>query len=420
MKLSKSVLAAVLGYGAIWLLVFAQYISRTDLIFAGDATGYHGGAIHLLLRGMYSFDGITPTITREPGMSLFLAGVYAIFGIGNAAAVFAVHGLLYLTAVLVVTREWAHRTSARIADIAAVLLLLFPPIFSVIFSLNRECLAMSLIAFTAAAWMRALRKPSLAIGALTGLLLGITMITYAAFLVFPLFFIATSLLLKLPWKVITVAIAVAVLPVVPWGVRNEMVSGRLCLTGCYRPVMQWYVRGERSEHLRGLEPLKCLAAEYVTRDWSNRSPYCSFNAVWHERWPEGFDESPTVLPVGEEAIEKIFRFFPYYLWDSMFEVIELHIPYVHFWGRTYNILAVIGTLLLYAGILLGLPDLRRNWRRWFPPLAFMIYVTGLFSLTDATPRYLMPVIFNYALLAGIGYDRILKSVCSPSRSSSRR
>ncbi|MBI5155839.1 hypothetical protein HZA45_01040, partial [Candidatus Peregrinibacteria bacterium] len=73
------------------LAVFAAIIlfllpARLLAPIGGDALSYNNGAISILTKHMYSQDFITPFYDREPGMSIFIAAVYTIFGIGNIAA----------------------------------------------------------------------------------------------------------------------------------------------------------------------------------------------------------------------------------------------------------------------------------------------------------------------------------------------
>jgi hypothetical protein len=176
----------------------------------------------------------------------------------------------------------------------------------------------------------------------------------------------------------------------------------LCLTGCYRAALQWHVRGEQAEHIGiNFEPARCLIAEYVTRDWTGRSDYCSFNGVWHRKWPAGFVGVPEDAEITREGQAKILANMPSYLWFSLFEVVELHLPYVNGWGRAYNLSAILWTALVYLGCALSVPFLRRKEYLLFA--AFIAYVTALFSLTDATPRYLVPILHCYAFLAVLGY-----------------
>ena len=64
-------------------------------------------------------------------------------------------------------------------------------------------------------------------------------------------------------------------------------------------------------------------------------------------------------------------------------------------------------VLIYVGMLFSLA----SWKNRFvwPLLVLIAYNTAVFSLTDATPRYLLPVIFCYMALSGIGYAKLLRS-----------
>jgi hypothetical protein len=187
-----------------------------------------------------------------------------------------------------------------------------------------------------------------------------------------------------------------------------MVTGRAALSGTFRPAVTWYVRGKQAEHLRGTEPFMCLWAEYISRDWSQRSPYCSFNGVKNTRWPQGMTAPEEHLPAGQEGISLIKQYWPWHLWFSVFEILELHIPYVDSWGFPYNQFAALSSLILYVGFLLAIPSLKKRETWLF--LAIIAYNTGIFIMTDATPRYLMPVAFCYVFLASLGYDRALTRI----------
>ena len=84
----------------------------------------------------------------------------------------------------------------------------------------------------------------------------------------------------------------------------------------------------------------------------------------------------------------------------------MHIPFVgggisHY----FNIYIAVTGALMYLGMIFGL---RSMFDRRFVFLALIIlYNVGVFALTDATPRYLVPVLFGYAVFAAIGYDALL-------------
>ena len=151
----------------------------------------------------------------------------------------------------------------------------------------------------------------------------------------------------------------------------------------------------------------------VFTDWTGRSPQCSFNGLMHQRWPNGVPRDVDHSAVTQESQAKIKANLPSYLWFSAVDTIELHLPYLGGgWSRAYNIYASLTMLMLYIGFVFGLTSvLRREYVLWFLLLG---YNTAVFILTDATPRYLMPVIFCYALFAGIGYDWLIKKITRTS------
>lgn len=402
----------VFAYAAVWLCIYAvdirphyEGIILRDQTDIGDAVQYNSLAVNLVQKGMYSLDGVTPFFEREPGYSAFLAAVYKVVGIDAYGIVFFLQGLLYLLAVLFFERTLRRLTSPNIALIATGFLLFMPTGFHVVFLLIRESLALSLGLIFCTATYEAWQRRSWGYAALAGASLGYLILTYAALLLVPIFLVAAFVLMRFPWKQAVLMFIVAGTVIAPWAIRNYSHKGELCLTGCYRAALQWYVRGEQAETIRGFEPARCLWAEYISRDYTGRDLNCNFNAVWHRKWPDGFYPTIEDRAIGRAGQEKILAHFGWYLWFSVFEVVELHLPYVDSWSTVYNVLAALWSVIVYVGCLLALPFL---WRRWAAlPAAFMLYFTAVFILTDATPRYLAPALFCYAAFAGVGYDRLL-------------
>lgn len=411
-----------LAYAAVWCAVYAYTASKGLLSFqfvseglSGDPYQYDALARSLVTHGTFSLDGVTPFFEREPGYSVFLALVYLVFGTGSHVAVFAIQAILYFLATAAFERSVRPFLlgNARIVLIAS--LLFAPPVFHALFALTRESLALSLCMSLTAAIFSLRQGPSYTRAALSGALLGALLLVNVPFLLFPVGLAALLLWWRVPWTRVALCMVIAGAALSPWVIRNEALRGMPCITGCYREALQWYVRGEQAEHIGvGPEPAMCLWAEYVSRDWNGRSPYCSFNAVWHARWPEGFIGVPEDVLATNEGKAKIRAHFGNYLWFSLFEVVELHLPYVNGWGRGYNLLAVLWTAATYVGCILSLPKLRRTEYLLFA--AFMLYLTGVYSLTDATPRYLVPILHCYAFLAVLGYTGVRPWSAAPSSS----
>lgn len=372
-----------------------------DLAFGGDAYDYNRGAINMVTMGMYSLDGVSPTMEREPGQSTFLALIYLFFGIENYVAVFIVQGILFLIASLLFVREVERTFSSRVAAITLALLFIAPSIYHTIFSVYRENFALSQLLLFSALFFSFMRRKSLAKAVGLGILFGAVIFTYFPFIFFPLFLLILLVIERVEKKYMALIVCVPFLLVSLWCIRNYQIDGQFRFSGEFRSTAMWHARGEQAEHLRGFDAFECLWAEYISRDWSELpcdcSTNCLINTKWHNRIPTGEEAA-----IAATAKQEILRNFPHYIVFSVFEVLELHLPYVNGWGFWYNVLTALSTVVFYSGCFLAIPVLRHR-RYWFF-LVFIFYATAVFSLTDATPRYLIPIIFCYAALGAVGYD----------------
>lgn len=417
-RFTRTVAALFIVYAAIGGTVIASQLQiPANQVFVSDAGDYHNGAANLVTKGKYSVDGEHAFVEREPGQSIYLAVIYRIFGVGNRPVVYIFQMLLYFGASLL----FVHRLRKLITDRAALLtlsfLLFLPSIYHVVYSFNRELLTLVLFMIVAQAVVVLMQRPRWIDACIAGAAFGYLLITYSPFIYLPVAFLPLLLWIRIPWKHVAAITLLTILPVVFWALRNEKITHELCLTRCNSTVQIWYVRGEQAENVKGVEAFWCLWAEYVSRDWSNRSWACSFNHVKNTKWPNGIEGSPAELKaIGEAGKVKIKANFGSYVVFSLFDIIELHLPYLG-WGRFYNVVASIGHFAMYIGTLGALVGFIRRkirWQRWYLiPLLIMSYTTAVFIATDATPRYLMPIIFCYCLFAAIGFDAMFRRESTP-------
>lgn len=388
------------------LLLPTRLQESPDVTFQSDALDYHSGAENLLKTGIYSRDGVTLTSEREPGYSGFLMIVYSIFGIGNRTAMYLMQSALYLAVSLFFVWEFMKHTSQKVGIITLLLLITLPAAIHANFWPLRESLTLSLMIFLMTALLRLKRTNAWWPAIAGGIALGLLILTYMPYLFLPIFLLPLLWTWKLSWQKLVVTFAIAGSIVGLWGVRNYLTQGTLAFSGTHRPAVVWYARGEQAEYVRGLEPLRCLIAEYITRDWTNRSHACSFNALMHEKWPGGIFDPATDRQIARESQQKILRHFGNYLWFSVFEILELNLPYVNGWGRIYNVFAVISQLILFIGIVLAIPQIIRRWKELSLFLLIPLYTIAVFILTDATPRYHVPILGCYVVLAALGYSSL--------------
>lgn len=378
-----------------------------DTIFAGDAASYSAGAKSLLSTGLYSLDGIHPAMTREPVMSMFLVPIYFVFGAENAVALAVIQMILLFASAYAFCTVFSRRVGSRAAGITFLLLLTSGSVLHTVFSAYRESLVLSLLLLFSAVYVRRSQRPALD-AVLLGLFFGLVVLTYYSFIFFPFFLLVVWIRDKRPLKLFFLFCLVTLSLTSAWALRNMSHDGIFRVIDNRRTAVMWHVRGEQAERLRGLEPFRCLWSEYVSRSWDGRADACSYNALMHKKWPTGFEADGEFLVAEKEGKQKIVQFFPWYLWFSIFEVIELHLPYLGGgWSFAYNAYASLTQLFLAIGVIASL--LRFFDKRLALFFAFAIYNTLVFILTDATPRYLLPVFFAYAALAGVGYDLVLQA-----------
>lgn len=389
------------------MIVFPFFIGVPwESVFASDAIGYSTGAKNILLHGLYSFDGIHPFMDREPVMSAFLVPIYALAGIENGIATAAVQAVMLFLASWFFCECFARVTGSRAAGITFLLILTSGSVLHTVFSAYRECLVMSLLLVFAGLWLSDDRSYPTSV--LMGLLLGLVILAYYSFVFLPLFLLVAWILEKRPLKQCAGLLLVCALTVSVWGLRNASYDGRFRVIDNRRTAVMWHVRGEQAERIRGLEPLWCLWSEYISRDWNGRSSACSYNGLMHVKWPAGDTSSlESYASTAAEGKAKIRANIHWYLWFSFFEILELHLPFVGGgWSHAFNVYAAFTQLILAVGFLLGLVRIRD--RRLLLLFTLIAYNTGVFIFTDATPRYMLPVFFCYAAIAGIGYDLLLK------------
>jgi hypothetical protein len=377
-----------------------------EIFFQGDAAEYSGAALHILRGGFYSLDGIHPLVFREPGMSAFLAAIYFVFGAQNGLAVVGVQALLYWLSAWFFCTQLARSQNARVAGICFVLLCTSGSVFHSVISAYRECMALSMLMTFCGLLLWNGRELRWWRTAVMGALLGGLILLYYTFIFLPPLLLLTLWKNKPLLRHGAVLVVAGYLIVGAWGLRNASYDGQFRVINSQRTAVMWYVRGEQAERVTGFEPFRCLWSEYISRNWTGRSDACSFNGLMHRRWPQGVDDTANAA-VAKAGQAKILAYLPSYLNFSFYEVLELHLPYVGGgWSTAFNVFAALTALVLYVGFVVGLTAFfRRENILWMTIIA---YNTLVFVLTDATPRYLVPVLFCYAVFSAIGYDRLLQ------------
>lgn len=383
-----------------FLAFYFVYTYKYDAILIDDASVYNLTARNFLQHYTYTLDGTTPYFGREPGYSVFLAFIYSMFGVQNTFAVFLAQVMIGTISTFIFTRELVHWLPKPSVQIFTWLLLLYPSVWVAHMSILRESITLSLFLISGNFLLRSLRNQKSKDAIWTGVLVGILILVDAPFFLLPFFILPFLYFYKIKLRTLCIITISCIVILLPWTVRNYTLTGSTCIAGCNRADLQWAVRGIQAKDLRGMEPMYCLYSEYISRNYDNRSPSCGFNAVMHRIFPTGFTGSAADAKLGAEGKQLIKENFVWYAWHSLFEVVELHLPNVNSWGFVYNSWLALYTCFVFFGILLGI---RHFYTIYWLLLAIVIYTIGIYTLSDAIPRYLIPILFCYCIFSSIGY-----------------
>ena len=410
----RSLIIGTVSY-IVLLCIVVPTLSPIPLpLFVSDDAAYSGAAIHLLRDGFLSLDGIQAYMDREPGQSVLLAVAYALFGVENPYGVFIVHALLIYSTALVFCRSLGQKISRRVGEITFFLLLTSGSVFHTIFSAYRESLTLSFFLLFATVYFSLEERMSIKKVIAASLLIAGIILTFYTFIYLPPFIALLWLIEKRAKRHIALFLLMTYACVGFWSYRNYVSLGHFQVIDDRRANIVLFVRGEQAVNIRGWEPARCLWAEYISRDYSRVSPSCNFNAVMHRHWPDGFLPGVDYSVDGSIGKEKILSHPFAYLWFSLFEIVELHLPYVGGGFRTaFNVYTLFTQVILFFGCIFAASLFRERSLRFF--ILLLVYNTIIFSLTDAIPRYLLPIFFCYAFLSAVGYDRLLQRFFSPRR-----
>ncbi len=239
-----AVLARVLA--AAVLNGYLAGIPGRDYLIEGDAEGYWVLALNLLQGKDFSLYEPPRYVLRMPGFPAVLALLISVCGDSQEAVRY---GLAVLTSLAVLPAVWLGTTwHSRGAGVwAGVVIALMPVYVGFSVTILTECLFAAVIlwnVWACARWLEALQqesRPSLSVwgwGAISGLLAGLAVYFRPSWLLFP-----AVLLPALGWIVWTnrktcrrglaswgVLCVCLLLPLLPWGWRNQHVTGHFVLT----------------------------------------------------------------------------------------------------------------------------------------------------------------------------------------------
>lgn len=392
----------------------------------GDAREYVAIGRTLAEHGAYGFTPGVPTMYREPGYPLFLAGVFVLFGSGMGVLLVFLPllqlAMLVAAAMLleaIILELWPGRRRSAIA--AGVLLVGYPIMIQYANLLLTETLALLLLHVIAYAWLRLMRAEQEAWrwGALAGVASGWVVLTRLTWLFLPLAMAAVAVFLRRYTAPRRAAIALAA--IVPFLFAGVWI-GRNCLTfGTCAPAgragMLTYahaVKPELPQESKERYLLATLAGDFFV---SYHDPAFRLRDVdgltahipeWDMLKAEGWSDERVEAHFSAKAKELIIRHPFAYLGYGLLEVWKLTTPLffkgptagtfagVHppapFWPHAAVLIAIrIWTAAFLVALALGMIRLARTRAYGLIVAMPVAYHILIHILLDAIPRYFLPV-----------------------------
>jgi 4-amino-4-deoxy-L-arabinose transferase-like glycosyltransferase len=230
MRHEAAVLCAILALAL--SLQVALIVARAEPSGGGgaDSLEYSRHAMSLLRRGVYSFDGVTPDRMRQPVYPLFLAGVYAVFGVQNHP-VYLLQALINTATVCLVWRLARMLSVSPPAALGAALLVAaYPPFVCLSGLVLTESLSTFLLMGAAMLFVRTTGRPGAGPAVALGLVVGLHTLCRPVTALLPVFLVPLWwLVLGSARRAIRTGLLAGLgflLAMAPWGLRNALTLGQ--------------------------------------------------------------------------------------------------------------------------------------------------------------------------------------------------
>jgi 4-amino-4-deoxy-L-arabinose transferase-like glycosyltransferase len=217
----------LLASGIFWIaaIIYSFYM-RDRLPYPDEQWYFNDYAQNLARLHIFSRDGITPTAFHPPAYSFFLALIVSL-GLGITTARLMNFLAMFLTIICLF--NLLEDQSHKLASILSVLLILgYPVLFYTAGTLYPQTFG---ALFFILAILLYLKEPLVTKNAiLSGVSLGIAILTVPTFLFVPFFFVLFSMFIRKDIFVKTGLLFIMVfITIVPWTIRNYLVFNRFVL-----------------------------------------------------------------------------------------------------------------------------------------------------------------------------------------------
>jgi 4-amino-4-deoxy-L-arabinose transferase-like glycosyltransferase len=407
---------ALVAYAVLLFVVLPEFAKVLGPRYGISFADNYDGLAHSLASGHgYRFaPDLAPTLMREPGYPLFLAGVFAVLGYSIEAARFANLLLAGAAGFLLVRLAAAAGLSTGASALAAAIFLLHPGTVIAAARGGFELFFVFLLLLFMLFLSRATERNALGPYAIAGLLLGLVAITRNTILLFPALLLGYFLLTarggaeRARYCLRFALLGAAMLVVLaPWVIRNYQVAGEFIPTTTVQGVA-----AQSGLHIckglasgRGLQELDRQAAE--ERNTLARQLGYQFRSGYYQY----FHATPNEIAFNRYLLAKVAG---EYRSDPLLWMRCMGQNAFNFWfaGKTWQVTMMNAAIQLpfLALAALGVYWYARTgrWRRIALPMLLVLYLYALHVPIHAQARYSAPLVPLLAIAASLGIMRLLE------------
>jgi 4-amino-4-deoxy-L-arabinose transferase-like glycosyltransferase len=415
-------LLTVILHAAVLFLVIPQLTHRVMAFYNQDryVDGYDQLAQNLVLGNGYRFYPDTArTMMREPGYPILLAGLMFLWG-NSFAAVKIANLCLALATAWLMTRLAARMSSSWILQVLPPLLFLFHPATLIAESRGgvETLFAFLLILFLLALYT-ALERADWRYFALTGTVLGLTVLVRSTPMLFPLFLLGYFLVAQRQQssalaicRNITVMIVAMFTVLSPWIVRNYRLSHKFVPTASVLGVSAHageYLCTHRTEDKPWFLLDRDAAAERFTIASELGYPYKDVKDGYYQSFYSTSDE----LRFSSYLAARVFG---EYKSNPLLCVRCMAYNLFNFWFAGKSWMSTTGNVLVQLPYMIlavvGVVACSRNRRFAMigPIVLLVLYVMAVHAPILAQARYSVPLIPLLSILASFVFAERTKSI----------
>jgi len=353
-----------------------------------------------IFRGRLFSEYIRPTAFAPPLYPYFIAGVFAIFG-KSILAVKLVQALLGGVICWLIFRLGSDLYDLRVGLLACFITAIYPELIVLAGYLYTETVYITLLYVSLLLLIRAFilkSKPGLWI--LSGVILGLSVLTRHILLAFPLFLLFVICMIRparIYFRHVLIFLAACYLTVAPWIVRNYIAFNEFIPVAIGAGGGVWI-----GSHLAHNGEYRYEESRELAREASKETnDIIEKDRILFRKAFQNIVRNP--FGFGLVFLKKFIRFFV-----GVYE----HIPDgQHGANRGYiRFLLGLSYYPVFLFFLLGVVMSRKIWLQLLPLCSMIFYTSAVYSVTIVVPRYRIPLLPAFFVFAAFGcvtlWDRL--------------